>query len=803
MVLEISLGLIGILAPSFLLVVVTRRWLDEMPWRVAALLMVLTLCFIGRVVVTTESPLPLDSAARSYPFRGVVGEVTAANSNTSETAHQILPWTAAVKTAFRAGKAPLWNRHSLSGHPLLGCGQAAPFSPFFLSTIHVPLPRQMMAMAALKVFAALFFGCLLLRREELGWWASVLGSMFFACSLFQVVFLYYPMTSVTALLPALLYAVSRLLDRPEPASTVLLALVTAGMLISGHPESVLHSALAAAGWLVLEAVAPRRPHNWNRALRFTTIAVLAGVLLSAPAWLPLLEQVPGSARADRETTHHRSGKTPRFAVEETGLLIDPDHFGHPARKSWAHRSNYAEKASFYMGLVPLVLFVPALVSRRSTRRDRLLVLGVGVTLLVAFDWTPVAHLLNSTSPFSLIANARLRFVAVLLAAIVASRSLENIERRDLPLLAVGTALVLAGWWVAGHHRVEDDPSLLGVAALLGLWAAIALRSIPRFRHIPVAAAAMPLIFLEMAMAHATFHPPREGRLFAPELPVVDSIRAHAAGGGPYRIVGRQWTLLPDLATHYGMEDIRGNDPMVSAAYIEVLDMTAPRHARWHNLRLIRVFPQPILDFLNVRYVLTDPGKRMPASFERLYSGPDGQAFHNPGALPRFFVPARLIGRGDGDLAELLRNLGDLGQTSLVGTLESGRKRENGRATLSAISGDGFGRFSLICDAEAPTLVASSVPAAPGWRLEIDGSRSPIEQVNGAFVGFSVPAGRSEITLRYRPWTFDVGLALSFLGLVLLVFTKALNHRSFIAPRAVEMERPTPEEAVARSNGSSS
>ena len=778
MILEIAIGLVGILGPAWLLVAAVRRWLDPVPWRVAGLLFVLTLTVLGRVVVTDESPLPLDAAAKGYPIRGVVGEIEVANANTSETARQILPWMAAVNTAYRAGRIPFWNRYSLSGHPLLGNGQSAPFSPFFLATAFVPLPRQLIAMAGLKVFTALLFGCLLLRREGLGWWVSILGSVLFACSLFQVVFLYYPMTSVTALLPALLYSVSRILDRPESSSTALLAVVTTAMLVSGHPESVVHASLAAVGWLALEVMAPRGHRRWSEILGPVAAAVLAGVLMASPAWLPLLEQISESSRKSQIAQPDRSGHTPRFEAREAPLLLNPNYFGHPARNTWDHRSNYAEKASFYVGLLPLTLLIPALVSPRSSRRDRLLVFGFIITLLLAFDWSPIAHFVNSTPPLSLIANARLRFVATLLAAVAAARTLHRLDRRDLPLLAASTLVIAVGWHAASQHQVEPGYSYLGAVALLGLWVGVAVQAVPRFGSIPAAAVAIPFVFFELVAANSTFHSSRDESLFAPALPIMSAIEDHAEGEGPFRVVGRQWTLLPDLATHYGLEDIRGVDPMASSAYIAVLDTTADRHPRWRNVRLIDRFPQTVLDFLNVRYVLADPGSRLPQIFEHLYSGPDGELYFNPLALPRFFVPLRLVGRGDAGLAEDLLNTRSLGRSTLIDSMETGIERRNGRASLSSINDDGFGGFQFTAEAKGPALIASSLPFVPGWRLEIDGERASIERINGAFVGFTAPAGRSEITLHYHPLTFDIGVVLALVGLAgLLFFVRYENQYS--------------------------
>jgi uncharacterized membrane protein YfhO len=59
-------------------------------------------------------------------------------------------------------------------------------------------------------------------------------------------------------------------------------------------------------------------------------------------------------------------------------------------------------------------------------------------------------------------------------------------------------------------------------------------------------------------------------------------------------------------------------------------------------------------------------------------------------------------------------------------------------------------------------VVSSVSLASGWRIAVGGR--PVEplRVNGAFVGFAVPAGRHRAVLDYRPagWTWGLRLALA-------------------------------------------
>jgi hypothetical protein len=171
----------------------------------------------------------------------------------------------------------------------------------------------------------------------------------------------------------------------------------------------------------------------------------------------------------------------------------------------------------------------------------------------------------------------------------------------------------------------------------------------------------------------------------------------------------------------------------------------------------------------VRYILTEPGRRLPSGFEHLYSGPDGELYLNPRALPRFFVPERLTGRTRDALAVQLGRIPDHSRLAVVETLEAGQERANGSAVVTAIDDDGFGRFRLRIDAGTDAFVVSSLPSVPGWRLEIDGHRAALETVNGAFVGFDVPAGTRSVELRYHPRSFDIGIGLAAAGWLMLVF----------------------------------
>src|SRR5262249_60837950 len=108
--------------------------------------------------------------------------------------------------------------------------------------------------------------------------AAIFAAIAFAWSTFMTVFLYYSTASVMSFLPAAAYAVAR-------RNAVFMALVVATLMANGHPESVFHIAIGCAVLLLL-----------NGFSREPIIGAIFGLAISAPAWVPALEQIPLSAR---------------------------------------------------------------------------------------------------------------------------------------------------------------------------------------------------------------------------------------------------------------------------------------------------------------------------------------------------------------------------------------------------------------------------------------------------------------------------------------------------------------------------
>lgn len=699
---------LGIALPALLVSLALRRWFGPLPWRIIGVTFLLTIAFLHVAVFTTQVPVPLDEVLRGDPYRGVFGISEAKNPLTNDTVKQILPWMQVAREELLAGRAPLWNRYQYSGYPLLGNGQSAPFSPLFLVTLFVPLPHQIVAMAGLKLFLALLFGWLYLRDEGLRSPAALFGSAVFAFSVFQTVYLYYPMTSVTALLPAAAFALRGTLRNEGRRWPVLLAIVTASVMAGGHPESAFHIGIACGVLLLVER---RRPHR-------AVAAALFGLAIAAPAWVPVVEQALVSVRA---AALAQAAHAP-MPMMVAWLLLNPDGFGNPARGNWQWMYNYSMVAPMYFGLLPVALLAGA---RKG--RDLALLSAAALLFLIAMDWSAIGHAVNAIPPFSLVAQDRLRFVVLFFVAIVAARVIDTLtreRRRDAGIVLASLGLLGAGGWLlAAKWGVTLGPhASAGVVALAAFLVLFLIR--PR----SAAVVACVAVVAELFAFNAGFNVPVPSAYYRPSMPVLEALQK-LSSDEPSRIVGYDWTLLPNAASQYGFEDVRGHDPMALASYDTFLRTIAADDPS-SDVRRIQNVTQPALAFLGVRFLITGPSFEAPAGWGLRYEGPDGKLFEATTWRRRFFVT-------------------------------------RGAATIGRIVQETPRRITIDIDAREPAFIASSQVFSRGWRIA--GGR-PIVPVGNTFIGFAVAPGRQRVTLEYAPRSFTVSLTIAAAALLMAAST---------------------------------
>jgi MFS family permease len=317
-----------------------------------------------------------------------------------------------------------------------------------------------------------------------------------------------------------------------------------------------------------------------------------------------------------------------------------------------------------------------------------------------------------------VAHDRLRFVIAFLAGVLAARA---VGRKLTAAIVASAVLIPLALYVfsKGLGRTLTWWSIAGIAALSLFWIATALA--PK----RAAVFACVLTIAELFVFTFDYNAMTDRRFFAPRLPILEALR-HAAPDEPYRVLGLDWVLLPNAAEQYRLEDIRGSDPMEWAEYARFFRRLEVPDASIDVKRVVNA-GEPLLDFLNVRFLLTEPGTEAPLpKWSRLYSGPDGELYENSTVQARFFGPAGVS----------------------VSTHE-----------------DRPGRYTVRISSPRRVVISSSVPAMSGWRVRVNGKVSRTERVNDIFVGFFAGPGVSTALVDYRPRTWGWSLVLFGIGIL--------------------------------------
>ena len=137
-----------------------------------------------------------------------------ANGDLTDAATVFQPLQQEVR--HRLPDTPLWNPDIQGGRPLLADQQSAVFSPFSLPTYVLPYWWSLSLVAALKILVACLGTFLLARALGIRDGPAFVAGLAYGFSLFFVVWLPWPLTSVWALLPWLLWATDRVVRDPGP-----------------------------------------------------------------------------------------------------------------------------------------------------------------------------------------------------------------------------------------------------------------------------------------------------------------------------------------------------------------------------------------------------------------------------------------------------------------------------------------------------------------------------------------------------------------------------------------------------------
>ncbi|QQR73735.1 MAG: YfhO family protein [Holophagales bacterium] len=666
---------------------------------------------------------------------------------------QFLPWELEVRRAFRQGHLPLWSDALGGGSDLWSNLQAQTLSPIAWLARPLPIQHFLLAEEMAKVTLG-FLGAIVL-ATVLGirrpW--SLFGAASFALGGAVSPWVVFPHSSAVVWAPWVSAGIVVLTRRAHRSAIVATALATAALMLGGHPEVAVSGVALAA---ILGVSLQRRRRGLLRSLAAPALAGILGCLLASVQWIPLVATAQGSQRANdqRQETVQATGWFEGDHQRYLSGLLHPhpdlDGAVSPNPLSGA-RPGWSYPATVYLGISGL-FGLSLLATRRPPRRFWPLLAFGGLTLLGLADFAPLETMLRSTPGLRLVEDSRFVPVGLLALSVCSAFGLQQVVRLEsrrrhaLALGATATASTLAG-----------PPGFV-----LAGWAGLAAATTRPGRGSRGWIAVVAVVDL---VGFAWFNQPRgrPGEFYSGS-PLMDRLQAEqTVPGGPWRAVGHDFLAYPGVLSVYRVEDIRPHNPLAPQNQLDVLGAAfGYRPTSNAYFSAVRHLEHPLACFLGVRSILTN--RYLPAipGMERIDhdESPPFVLLRNACALPRWFFPAAV------ERVERQRILGWITAMRDPWTvamepdasvpIELNPRRDPVHIETTR---PGYARLAFAPAPEA-SLLASSIPAAAGWRAFANEQRLATVTVNGAFLGVVVPRDVDRVEVRFEPPGFRWGAALA-------------------------------------------
>lgn len=762
-----------------------HRFVRKISILCALALLLIPLLITGRAIFTGNYYGPLNIAYGPPPLGPMAGNIPRASLTYpdgifSDVQIQNVPWRKAVREEVKRGHLPLLDRFLFAGDPLLGTMQPAVFSPGTWIEFLLPLATAWTFGCALNLLLAALFTFVFLREIELEEVPALLGAAAWSLGGFFVFCVGWPITASFAPMPLLILGATRL-ARGKPggfgATVVALTLSVFG----GHPESTLFVTAAAGIVFLWELI---RSRYRTRALGLILGAGALAFGLCAVQLLPFFatSRQTWELKERRQYYAHDKKSIPVREALKSGLgavypLLYTQNglIGAP--------KNIDNGRAVYCGGAVIALALLGLFSRR---RERWLFSGLGAgAFFIALGFPVITDLILKLPLFNIAIPNYLSGVATFCLGVMAALGLQEIldrPRRTLATIsaAAGMSAAAAGIWLlrrpgivgVSHGRFELFLALL----ITPMW----ILAILLWPKTPICAhrlgAAVVGVFLLFRLGEMRpNYPSFSAKFFYPPVPEFSRL---PRGGPPYRIVATGFNLVPNQATMYELEDLRGYQALHNVR----LYRTAPL---WGNplpvwFMQVNDLTVPFLSLANVRFAIGGPAEKPPAGWNDFTRGPDCAIFENSHVLPRAFAPAtvRFVRTGS-DVVSRMKSCTDFSRTAWIETDdEPPGEISNGQAAV--IARENGSNLDLTIRAGEAAWVVITNTAWEGWRAKTAQEDLPLKFADEAFLALRAPAGTTHVRLVYWPAAFETG---GIVSLVALLITAALIGKNRRISRA--------------------
>jgi hypothetical protein len=264
------------------------------------------------------------------------------------------------------------------------------------------------------------------------------------------------------------------------------------------------------------------------------------------------------------------------------------------------------------------------------------------------------------------------------------------------------------------------------------------------------------------------------------------------GYAPYTNHGLRWPYttrfmdpstaaleVNNRAVSFGLQDAQGYD----ASHIQRYDAYfAQMNGQTQNYHDAEVFwtglQSPLLDLLNVRYVIVPPANRVDVSdtaalarfSKTVYSDAKVRVLENPSALRRAWIVHSAIQSTEAQALAAIDDGQVMARTTVFleeppPSLREPADAANDRALVTLDSAD---RMTVTTSTTAPGLLVLSEVYYPAWHAYVDNQPVHVFVADGALRALAIPAGNHEVDVRFESLPLLVGCVISALSVLMLL-----------------------------------
>lgn len=801
------------------------------------LLFALALLFFSPVILQDRTFFAFDTLLTYLPWSSEASTPRPNNTLITDPVNMHYLWHHFIQSCIEQKTLPLWDGANFCGYPF-STGYTPHTNPIvFLCYLIFPLSIAHDLVLWLHLFGTGLFMFWYLKQLNLKTYSALMGAVSWMFNGYVMVFFEIESVPILAFsLPTALLFIERWLKTGTSLDCLCFTGAVAIAISSGQTHLIILQLLFISIYFVYRYGSTRfkingKKKHYRRDLCCLGLTVLLGSLLAAnfiTSHLSFLED-PQRSSISFDELFYKTGKLPPKYLT---TMIFPDFFGNPASritftpriKNAQPYNNYSELC-IYTGV--LTIFLVSVCIPYFRRRSLISFYTISAILFITMAmgsllYYPLTRLIPGLS-FS--SPTRILFIFGFCMSVLAATGADILttveDKKKTLILAIWILLLFitvavsllvqteAGikwatssisWKVSdrfsfllqNHFSITSPiilkPLLLVVISFLTLVSVLFSggknsRTVFFFMGLLILSFDLASFGLKYNTAS-----PREL-----EYPETDAIRFLKVDKSKFRIISFGNFLHNSFAA-YNLSDAGGYHSFYPKRYGEFLHLTqygpdAPLPDRFHRWTYFRTFGSPLLDLINIKYLLLPPAATIHSSRLKLVYDKEIMIYENMNAFPRaFWVPSyEYCNSRDASYKKLGSYTSKDFKTKVI--LESRPPSDFNQLTSPEVPESrpqidflhyGTNRISMSISTDKAGFLVLSDNYHPGWEAKVDGQKASILRANYIMRAIPIKKGSHRVMLSFRPGGLMAGIIITFfawIALAIMIMRSAIKKQT--------------------------